>query len=146
MATPCTITAQMSDGKFRSIYCHYDGNIEHVGKILAENYTSQDKIESLIALGNLASLGETTDSHPNHSFANPIAGYCGAYVRDAGEPNTASTKGYDTHREALDGLNYKHKNKIYIKYLWDGDQWMVNGQNLDEALTERAVIHNLPSM
>jgi hypothetical protein len=153
MVNPCTITAQMSNGKFRSIYCYYDGDIEHTGKILAEHYTSQDKIESLIALGNLSELGETTDSHPDHNFSNQLNGYCVAYGRECGEPNSEATKECDTPEEALSAISYKRQevglfsqimsslsfNYLIAQnpnYLWDGNEWTVDGDNLVETLEE----------
>ena len=61
MATRSRIAIENQDGSVISIYCHWDGHIETNGKILFENYTTKDKVEELIALGNLSSLDETIE-------------------------------------------------------------------------------------
>ena len=61
MATRSRIAIENQDGSVTSVYCHWDGHIETNGKILNNNYTTKDKVEELIALGNLSSLDETID-------------------------------------------------------------------------------------
>jgi hypothetical protein len=61
MATRSRIAIENQDGSVTSIYCHWDGHIETNGKILNNNYTTKDKVEELIALGNLSSLDETIE-------------------------------------------------------------------------------------
>jgi hypothetical protein len=61
MATRSRIAIENQDGSVISIYCHWDGHIETNGKILNNNYTTKDKVEELIALGNLSSLDETIE-------------------------------------------------------------------------------------
>lgn len=72
MSTRSNIAIQRKDGTKTGIYCHYDGYIEYVGAILYENYNTAEKVEELLALGNLSSLGTDIDS-------------CFAYHRDGGE-------------------------------------------------------------
>jgi hypothetical protein len=45
-----------------SIYCHFDGYISGVGKLLKEYYTTQAKVEALIELGDISSLDITPSS------------------------------------------------------------------------------------
>ena len=40
----------------KSVYCHWDGYLEHNGQILLEHYDSA-KANNLVALGDLSSLG-----------------------------------------------------------------------------------------
>jgi hypothetical protein len=61
MATRSRIAIENQDGSVTSIYCHWDGQIYSNGKILNENYTTTDKVNELIALGDLSSLDVTTD-------------------------------------------------------------------------------------
>ena len=61
MATRSRIAIENQDGSVTSIYCHWDGYIKSNGVILNNNYTTKDKVEELIALGDLSSLGETID-------------------------------------------------------------------------------------
>ncbi len=59
MATRSRIAIENQDGSVTSIYCHWDGYIKTNGVILDENYYTKDKVEELIALGDLSSLDET---------------------------------------------------------------------------------------
>ena len=61
MATRSRIAIENQDGSVTSIYCHWDGHIETNGVILNENYNTKDKVEALIALGDISSLDETID-------------------------------------------------------------------------------------
>lgn len=56
----------------RAIYCHFDGYIDHVGRLLAENYAELHIVRNLIALGDISSLGSSIVSTE-------------AYARDRGE-------------------------------------------------------------
>ena len=58
MATRSNIAMKTTTGNIVSVYCHWDGYVANNGKILLENYTDIDKIEALVALGSISSLGE----------------------------------------------------------------------------------------
>lgn len=60
MATTCRIGI-LKENKVESIYCHYDGYPAGVGVILKDNYKTKEKVEELIALGDIAELGTTTE-------------------------------------------------------------------------------------
>ena len=85
MGTRSNIAAQMTDGTSKVIYCHWDGYIAHNGQILNKHYNTQEKVEALIALGNISSLAPSTECPEGHTFDTPIDGYCVAYGRDRGE-------------------------------------------------------------
>jgi hypothetical protein len=57
MATRSTISIETPEG-IRSIYCHFDGYLDHNGKILKEHYDTAEKVNALIDLGDISSLGE----------------------------------------------------------------------------------------
>jgi hypothetical protein len=59
MATRSRIAIENQDGTVDSIYCHFDGYISGVGKKLFEHY-DQEKLEKLLELGDISSLGEST--------------------------------------------------------------------------------------
>lgn len=75
MATRSTIAIERKDGSVAQIYCHWDGYLENNGHILFENYQDADKVEQLISLGDLSSLGADLDS-------------CVFYAHDRGETGT----------------------------------------------------------
>jgi hypothetical protein len=79
------IGKKMADGTIKAIYCHWDGYPEGVGDTLLQAYQEPEKIDALMALGDLsvlgAEIGETQD------FEEPKSGTCLAYGRDRGEEN-----------------------------------------------------------
>ena len=88
----------MHGDKVKSVYCHWDGYLEHNGQILQEHYNSA-KANNLVALGDLSSLKpEIGEKHAFSQFelrAEEVAGYklltenmCTFYGRDRGEKNT----------------------------------------------------------
>jgi hypothetical protein len=87
MATRSRIGIEQADGTVKSIYCHWDGYPKGVGKTLVEHYLMRDKVESLIALGDISSLGEQAEptGRTQHSFETPEEGITVAYHRDRGE-------------------------------------------------------------
>jgi len=104
MATRSTISVKMKTGEIKSVYCHFDGYHAGVGKTLFENYQSQEKVESLVLLGALSSLGENIDS-------------CVAYDRDRGEPFQIGTIWGCPLVKGI-GPYYQEYN-----YYWDGNEW-----------------------
>ena len=69
----------------KSVYCHYDGYLEHNGRILQEYYDSA-RANHLVALGDLSSLcPEIEPGNDSHSFDNPKQGVCVFYGRDRDE-------------------------------------------------------------
>ena len=72
----------------KSVYCHWDGYLEHNGAVLQEHYDSA-KANNLVALGDLSALAPEIDpGNDNHSFEQPKAGVCIFYGRDRGETGT----------------------------------------------------------
>ena len=59
MSTRSRIAIENQDGTVQSIYCHFDGYIDGVGKTLFNHY-DREKLEKLIVLGDISSLGEST--------------------------------------------------------------------------------------
>ena len=59
MATRSRIAIENQDGTVTSIYCHFDGYLDGVGKKLFEHY-DREKTEKLIELGDISVLGEST--------------------------------------------------------------------------------------
>jgi hypothetical protein len=92
----------------KSVYCHWDGYLEHNGKILLEHYNSV-KANYLVAKGSLSSLGPNLgQAHPFSKYDidkdNPDAdkllalhelaeqeGWCTFYGRDRGETDVEHT-------------------------------------------------------
>jgi len=94
----------------KSIYCHWDGYLEHNGSILNTHYSNSPKVNNLIALGDLSSLRpEIGDKHLFSSIELPkdqreaheeaVKDMCTFYTRDRGE--TAPYKHFGTVKEAV---------------------------------------------
>lgn len=75
--------------EYPGIYCHWDGYPSYNGNILLNHYKNRDKVEKLISLGDLSSLGPNIDPDPSqpHSFDDDQPGVCVFYGRDRGEEN-----------------------------------------------------------
>ena len=61
MSTRSMIGMEMPDKTIKAIYCHFDGYLHGVGKVLNDHYTDPDKVEKLIELGDLSVLGTWYD-------------------------------------------------------------------------------------
>ena len=94
----------------RAVYCHWDGYLRHNGAILNEHYSTSPKVNNLIAMGDLSSLGtQIGEKHPfsPHSSKEDEAlyehakdqGYCTFYTRDRDEDTPF--KSFPTLEEAV---------------------------------------------
>ncbi len=61
MSTRSRIAIEKQDGTVTSIYCHFDGYISGNGETLQTNYSNREKVEQLIALGDISSLESDID-------------------------------------------------------------------------------------
>jgi hypothetical protein len=88
MSTRSRIAIKLED-KILSIYCHFDGYPEGVGKTLKEHYQDPAKIQSLMDLGNLSALRpEIGEKQDFNDYATQNKEWCLAYGRDRGESDT----------------------------------------------------------
>jgi len=120
-------------GAVRAIYCHSDGYLEGVGKTLLEHWTDRAKIEALIALGSISSLGEELGerhdfdywltfyeqykSRPDEDmYADPefqrLNRMCNAFGRDRGE------KDVEAEDYADPALYYAAGGESWAEYLY----------------------------
>lgn len=76
----------MHGDKCKSVYCHWDGYLDHNGKILLEHYDSA-KANYLVALGDISSLDRNVEipEGVRHTFDDPAEGITVFYGRDRGE-------------------------------------------------------------
>lgn len=148
MGTRSSIIRQNLDGSFDSIYCHWDGYPSNNGKILLNHYSDPAKIDALLALGDLSSLGEQIGE--KHDFDTSPEGVCNFYGRDRGETDTNSK-----HFESADSLAAMLKESwtewVYVFRVVDGKWYFTNNpsptwfkccgseQRAMEELTEEAV-------
>lgn len=98
MATRSFIGKALGDGRVQGIYCHFDGYPDGVGATLSESYTTLEKVDALLSLGDISCLGSEIGEVQN--FDSPNKGWTLAYHRDRGEP-LSPNKFYSTVRDML---------------------------------------------
>jgi len=118
MATRARIGFEAQDGTIVSSYHHWDGYPAGNGRILQENYQDLAKIEALIALGSISSLGpELGEKQDFDDRSTQKDEWTLAYNRDRGEELHVSE--YDDIPSWIDDMEE-------YAYLWNGREWLVN--------------------
>jgi len=79
MGTRSRIGYELPDHSVVSVYCHWDGYVEHNGKILVEHYLNRDDVKELIDGGSMSTL-RTRGGWDNSS---PLRDENGEYICDA---------------------------------------------------------------
>lgn len=77
------IIARESESGIDLIYLHHDGDL--AGEILCEHYSEPAKVDQLIALGDLSSLGKEIGEKQDFNTFRAYGKVCLAYHRDRGE-------------------------------------------------------------
>ena len=121
MATRSAIGIKHGD-VVKAVYCHWDGYLDYNGVILANYYTDSVKVNKLISMGDLSSLGASIgEKHDfnQHNDAETLADtVCKFYGRDRGEEGIEfkSFRNEDDYLENFDmGVEYY--------YLFDNGTW-----------------------
>jgi len=130
MGTRCMIGKLEGDGTVTAIYCHWEGYAEGVGMKLMKHYQTRDKIDELMALGDLSSLGaEIGEKHPfsfhevqmtSERYDELYGNMCVAYGRDRGELEARSKTYRDIDAYAENAL--KDHGGEYL-YLYEDGFW-----------------------
>ena len=148
MATRSTIALEYADGTVDQVYCHWDGYLEHNGKILFEHYSNPFKLQELMDLGDVSSLGINIGS--KHAFspfegdkndydAAMEAGATTFYGRDRGETGTEAKRFKDF---ADYKRNFQHEEFAYI--LRTDGKWYVKCYEKDFELLALALAEEAP--
>ncbi len=153
MATRSTIAIEYADGTVGQVYCHWDGYLDHNGKLLQEHYSNPFKLRDLIDLGDISSLGENIgERHPFSPFGDgDKAAYDEAkdggattfYGRDRGETGCGAKtfKSIEDYRENVYGEEYDYilcqregKAQWFVRYYATEGNWVA----LEVAFEEQA--------
>lgn len=149
MATRSTIALEFADGTVQQVYCHWDGYLEHNGKILFEHYSDPFKLRDLIDLGDISSLGPIVgDKHPfsphgdGDKEAYDAAKNVGAttfYGRDRGETGVSA-------KRFADFADYKanHQREEYSYILRTDGKWYVEQYERGFELLALAMAEEAP--
>lgn len=103
MATRSTINKMLENGDIVGVYCHWDGYLENNGEILKNHYNTENKIDELLAQGDISSLGKDLESS---TF----------YMRDRNEKNCEMK----THKDIDSFKKYSQE----YNYIWINNKWL----------------------
>lgn len=135
MGTRSTITARLSDGSYRAVYCHWDGYPEYpgVGWMLQQHYNSQELAERVTSLGALSSVGDSwRPPPPEYKGKTPTPKYTVAYYRDLGEPWNNCKPGLGATYEAA--VAAAQMGVQEYNYLWNGSAWQLISDDPAEVI------------
>jgi hypothetical protein len=137
MGTRSTIGVLNTDGSVTAVYCHWDGYPEHNGRVLTENYTTEEKVRELIGFGSISSLGvKIGEQHPFSKFElkqeapdfdelmamyakSEAEGWTTFYGRDRGESDVRANT-YDNVEQFVTEFGEEYN------YLFINGTWFVN--------------------
>ncbi len=122
MATRALIGCLKGDNTVEAIYLHFDGYPSYAGKILEEHYNTKERVQALLALGDLSEIAESPDCPEGHNYYKPVKGYCIAYGRDRGEEGTESK----IYTSEADFLRVANKYCYDYAYLFKDGRWSVS--------------------
>lgn len=92
MSTRSFIAKQIGEDQYRTVYCHSDGYLTYNGALLLDHYNTPEKVDELLALGDLSVLDTRLYPDPDrpHSFDYDKRqdGVTVAYARDRGDRDT----------------------------------------------------------
>ena len=82
-----SIIAKLDDKGVQAIYCHNDGYLSNNGKILDQHYADEDKVNELLAHGDVSTLDENIGEKINFDDIElrNTNHQCIFYSRDRGE-------------------------------------------------------------
>ena len=137
MGTRSTIAIKTEEGKLRTIYCHWDGYVDHNGRILLNNYTTPEKVKALIDLGDLSQLSTEVgdvrtfgiDGQGEQPELPMFGNWCTAYHRDRGEDWTnVAPQTFDNAQEMVE-----HYAEAWCEffYIFNGQDWLVSNGKKD---------------
>jgi len=75
VSTRSNIVLLRKDNSCSAIYCHYDGYLEHNGRMLLDNYTSTKDVRALVSMGNIRSLKPTLDEMAKEDYEEAPLNY-----------------------------------------------------------------------
>ena len=135
MGTRSRIGVEHPDGSITSIYCHWNGYPEHNGQVLVDNFSDYEKIQQLMNLGDLSSLGSELGEKQDFDNPDRKKNWCLAYGRDRGETDVEAR----THSTVEDFLGFSEE----YNYLYRDGEWLVQcNYYSDDFFTVRSVLED----
>ena len=123
----------------KAIYCHWDGYLEHNGLILARFYDNSVKVNKLISMGDLSSLGASIGEEQNFNDYREVdtleETWCKFYKRDRGEENV-DFKTFESEADYLTNFDMG----VEFHYLFKDGKWYYSDYGKDFKELEVDVI------
>lgn len=135
MATRSTIALEFADGTVEQVYCHWDGYLSNNGQILLRHYSDPFKLQRLIDLGAISSLGpEIGEKQDFDKRETQNDNWSLIYARDRGEDLVK-------HR-FKDYADYKanSQSEEYNYILRTDGKWYVEFYGEFDGLLEQAIM------
>lgn len=123
------------DGSYITSYCHWDGYLSHNGKILLDNYNTNEKVKELVELGDLSILGSVIGEKTE--FDVKVKGQCTAYRRDRGECWNEVKPLLSINY--LNLVSYLSKSDEEYLYIWQEGEWYYCKTNSDFNLKKLTI-------
>lgn len=121
MGTRSYIAKQTGDNQYLTIFCHFNGYPEENGAMLVQHYNTPERVDALLALGDLYYLREkiAPASGIPHEHGNAQPGVTIAYQRDEG------CTGCEAKIQTLEELDDPGSEGIEFTYIFSLDgQWL----------------------
>ena len=119
MATRSFIGKLLPDGSITGVYCHFDGYPGGVGSILRESYRAAAKVDALLDLGDISSLGaEIGEKHDFDSRGDFVTAYHRDYGDELSTPHVYRSF-TDLRKNAYRDLGAEYS------YVFTGGEWQV---------------------
>lgn len=126
MGTGATISVLLNDGAIHLINNHWSGYPRYLGRILRDNYGTQELAKALVNLGDASLICESIECPEGHTFDTPIDGYSIFYERDRGDTHC----GVRTVTKISIGVA---REQTFFNYRWGGNGWYLNNVLLTKA-------------
>lgn len=106
----------------KAVYCHYDGYLQHNGLILATYYTDSIKVNKLISMGDMSTLGASIGEQQKFNDFREVdtiaETWCKFYGRDRGEDNV-DYRTFANEQDYLENFNAGEE----FHYLFKDGSW-----------------------
>ena len=133
MATRAII-AKLDNKGVKAIYNHSDGYLEHAGRILAEHYKDESKVDKLLAHGDVSIIDENIGVKIDFNdyktrYANK---QCKFYMRDRGE----KYKQAEQLKDENELIEFSNNCDVDFIYMFAYGYWYVYDIHNGEAYNE----------
>lgn len=129
MGAQCSIGYINNRGEYTTIICSHDGYLEYVGRVLLENYTTQELVDELISFGDLFEIGEVI--HPKYRKDDESVCYY-KYPDDSFICNESDVISWQKYSPVIsdkviqnEEYNYLFKNNKWYWCEYDDKEWKV---------------------